>query len=203
MRTMFDSLANLAKQAPPSADTLSGDVNDRALLDFAVNSLAQAPPQTIHINFSKDSILYYATTNGKMAGDYTVFNRQEGKRYKRSKWDIGHVYAEAPLRAVDASPYDYQITDKDSRKLIHGIECYKVLLVREHGQQELGENVPLKMEKSLEITEMYVTELVNLPTGMVNGIYSRQQDYFPLEIMEYTTSPESKTTYRLRKIEVE
>ncbi len=166
LKSKTDSLID-AQYNPQGKDSLvNKDLKEVQMTQF----LTQSPDTEIHVEIRNDSIWRYTKQNGKLIGDYLLIQKNGGILYYYDK-----------SRSVNYSKYDlfdeihkYGITEnRNSRKEISGFQCYKLILIKENLESDLGNT----------IYEMYVTDQIALPIHSVINLTKFVPNTFPMEII--------------------
>jgi len=165
LESKTDSLIN-AKYSPNGKDSLMNKrLKEMKMTDF----LTRTPDSEIYIEIQNDSIWRFRKQNGKMIGDYFMIQKNSGilNYYDKSK--------SVNYRKYDlfAKNHRYEIIEnRKDRKEINGFDCYKLTLIKQDTESDLGNT----------IYEMYVTDKIALPVHAVISLTKLVPNTFPMEI---------------------
>jgi len=196
LNTYIEKRDSLYKLKHPD-DTTWRNINEptiKLMLDPRINSSQNNSyyKPNVFIYEYKDTLVTYDYEYGlskyrveinTLTQDYTKFNLKTNKTVKTKKYKFFN----------NDMPYQ-EIVYKDSTKMIHNFNCYKVLIIEDY----LDDN--LKGLNSYK--EMYVTEDINSIYHPLQIRKELLEKYYPLEIKLYSDFlKDKKTKYSIKSIE--
>lgn len=165
LKSKTDSLID-ATYNPKEKDSLMNKMlKEMQMTEF----LSQTPETEIYVEVKNDSIWRHTKQNGQMIGDYFMVQKDSGilNYYDKSK--------SVNYRKYDlfAKNHKYEIIEnRKDRKEINGFDCYKLTLIKQDAESDLGNT----------IYEMYVTDQIELPVHSVINLTKLIPKTFPMEI---------------------
>ena len=152
----------------------------------------EAAATKFYIEVLHDSIWRHTRQNEKMIGDYTmILKKNDGIIHlydKSKKWN----YQKFDLLSAQKDAETTVTTNKNDRKIIHGYDCFKLIIVEEGNEDFSGKT----------ICEMYVTYKIDLPAYVLEPAKQNLPGLFPLEVVVKTYfMPAMQEVYRLVEIE--
>ncbi|MDT0553498.1 hypothetical protein [Urechidicola vernalis] len=165
LNSKTDSLINVAYNPKGKDSAINKELKEMQMTEF----LTRTPETEIYVEVENDSIWRYTKQNGKMIGDYFMIQKNSGilNYYDKSK--------SVNYRKYDLFEKNYKyeiIENKKDRKEIKGFDCFKLTLIKQNAESDLGNTV----------YEMYVTDQIELPIHSVINLSKLVPNTFPLEI---------------------
>ncbi|WP_276977722.1 hypothetical protein [Flavobacterium filum] len=171
----------------------------KPFLEMMSSDLFISENELLHYKFQDSLIVSYVTVNNEIRGDYRIINKNKNTFYYLAKIDSTTTY-------FDNKPYKYRSEKglivnefKNEKKNIHGIDCFKIVIVAKDDLDE--EEMPDFLRNLTTEYSMYVTDKIKCSFHPVVWYKSILDQYYPLELIESSEfSKGSITSYELEKL---
>ncbi len=171
----------------------------KPFFEMMSNNLFISENELLHYKFQDSLIVSYLTVNNEIRGDYRIINKNKNTFHYLAKIDSTTTYN-------NNIPYKYRnekgltINEfKNEKKIIHGIECFKIVIVAKDDLDE--EEKPDFLRNLTTEYTMFVTDKIKCSYHPVVWYKVVLDRYYPLELIESSEFSKGTTTkYELEKI---
>lgn len=171
----------------------------KPFLEMMSTELFISENELLNYKFHDSLIISYVAVNNEIRGDYRIINKNKNTFHYLAKIDSTTTY-------YNNTPYKYRSEKgliinefKNEKKIIHGIECFKIVVV---AKDDLDvEEMPEFLRNLTTEYTMYVTDRIKCSFHPVVWYKMILDKYYPLELIESSEfSKGSITKYELEKL---